>query len=342
MSEKMINTPQEKAETIRTTYNVMNGELSKIIVGQQVVTRNLFVCLLCGGHALIEGVPGLGKTLIVKSLSQLLDLKYSRIQFTPDLMPADILGTNIVKEDEHGTRYFEFYKGPIFGQLILADEINRASPKTQSALLEAMQEERITVFGAEYPLTPPFMVLATQNPIEMEGTYPLPEAQIDRFFFKLKMAYPDTDELREIIDKTTQDYHPELQQVMQAETILEMRELVKQVPIAEHVKTYAIRLVLATHPDNKFAVQNTKNYVMYGASPRGVQSLVLAGKASALLEGRYNVSIDDIKAIAKPSLRHRIVLNIKGEAEGIDEDSIIEDILESIPEKILFHGKTAN
>ena len=261
------------AEAIRTTYNVMNGELSKIIVGQQVVTRNLFVCLLCGGHALIEGVPGLGKTLIVKSLSQLLDLKYSRIQFTPDLMPADILGTNIVKEDEHGTRYFEFYKGPIFGQLILADEINRASPKTQSALLEAMQEERITVFGAEYPLTPPFMVLATQNPIEMEGTYPLPEAQIDRFFFKLKITYPDTDELREIIDKTTQDYHPELQQVMHAASVLEMRELVKQVPIAEHVKTYAIRLVLATHPDNKFCrAKDQKLCNVRRKSQRGTKS----------------------------------------------------------------------
>lgn len=333
---------KEKAEAIKNTYNLMNAELSKVIVGQQEVLKNLFVCLLCGGHALIEGVPGLGKTLIVKSLSQLLDLKYSRIQFTPDLMPADILGTNIVKEDEHGNRSFEFYKGPIFGQLILADEINRASPKTQSALLEAMQEERITVFGTEYALTPPFMVLATQNPIEMEGTYPLPEAQIDRFFFKLKITYPDADELREIIDKTTQDYHPELQKVMHAGSVLEMREVVKQVPLAEHVKTYAIRLVLGTHPDNKFAVQKTKNYVLYGASPRGVQSLILAGKVSALLDGRYNVSIDDIKAIAKPSLRHRIVLNIKGEAEGIDEDTIIEDIIESIPEKILFHGKTAN
>ena len=333
---------KEKAETIKNTYNLMNVELSKVIVGQQDVLKNLFVCLLCGGHALIEGVPGLGKTLIVKSLSQLLDLKYSRIQFTPDLMPADILGTNIVKEDERGNRSFEFYKGPIFGQLILADEINRASPKTQSALLEAMQEERITVFGTEYVLTPPFMVLATQNPIEMEGTYPLPEAQIDRFFFKLKITYPDSDELREIIDKTTQDYHPELQKVMHADSVLEMREVVKQVPLAEHVKTYAIRLVLATHPDNKFAVQKTKNYVLYGASPRGVQSLILAGKVSALLDGRYNVSIDDIKTIAKSSLRHRIVLNIKGEAEGIDEDTIIEDIIESIPEKILFHGKTSN
>ncbi|MDY0095415.1 MAG: MoxR family ATPase [Candidatus Vecturithrix sp.] len=333
---------KEKAEAIKNTYNVMNAELAKVIVGQRDVLKNLFVCLLCGGHVLIEGVPGLGKTLIVKSLSQLLDLKYSRIQFTPDLMPADILGTNIVKEDERGNRSFEFYKGPIFGQLILADEINRASPKTQSALLEAMQEERITVFGTEYALTPPFMVLATQNPIEMEGTYPLPEAQIDRFFFKLKITYPDADELREIIDKTTQDYHPELQKVMQAASVLEMREVVKQVPLAEHVKTYAIRLVLATHPKNKFAVQKTKNYVLYGASPRGVQSLILAGKVSALLDGRYNVSIDDIKAIAKPSLCHRIVLNIKGEAEGIDEDTIIEDIIESIPEKILFHGKTSN
>ena len=335
-----MDNPNEKAESIQKTFDLVNNELAKVIVGQKSVIQHLFVCLLCGGHALIEGVPGLGKTLLVKSLSKILALRYSRIQFTPDLMPADILGTNIVKEDEKGNRYFEFYKGPIFGQLILADEINRASPKTQSALLEAMQEERITVFGAEYPLTPPFMVLATQNPIEMEGTYPLPEAQIDRFFFKLHITYPDHDELREIIDKTTQAYQPDLQQLLQADAILAMRELVKQVPIAEHVKNYAIRLVLASHPAREFAPENIKKYVLFGASPRGVQSLVLAGKVAALLDGRYNVSREDIRAVAKPALRHRLVLNIKGAAEGIREDDLIAEIIASIPEKMSFPGKS--
>ncbi len=331
--------PNEKADSIKETFDLMNSELSKIIVGQKLLLQHLFICLLCGGHALIEGVPGLGKTLIVRSLSRILDLKYSRIQFTPDLMPADILGTNIVKEDERGNRYFEFYKGPIFGQLILADEINRASPKTQSALLEAMQEERITVFGTQYSLNPPFMVLATQNPIEMEGTYPLPEAQVDRFFFKLKINYPDHDELREIIDKTTEDYEPDLQQIVHRDSILEMKALIRQVPIATHVKNYAIRLVLASHPDNQLAIENVKKYVLFGASPRGVQSLVLAGKVSALLHGRYNVSLDDIRTVAKPALRHRIALNIKGEAEGIDEDDIVEEIVKHMPEKVSYPGK---
>ncbi len=329
----------EKADEIKKTFDLIDEELSKIIIGQKLILKHLFVCLLCGGHALIEGVPGLGKTLIVRSLSQILDLKYSRIQFTPDLMPADILGTNIVKEDEKGNRYFEFYKGPIFGQFILADEINRASPKTQSALLEVMQEERVTVFGTQYQVDPPFMVLATQNPIEMEGTYPLPEAQIDRFFFKLKMTYPDFDELRGIIDTTTQDYQPQLQQILHADSILAMKTLVRQVPIAEHVKSYAIRMVLSSHPDNKYAIGNVKKYVLFGASPRGVQSLILSGKISALLDGRYNVSREDIRTVAKPALRHRIVLNIKGEAEGIDEDKIIEEIIASIPEKVIYPGK---
>ncbi len=319
--------PHAKVTSIKESYDLLSDELSKIIVGQKPLIRHLFICLLCGGHALIEGVPGLGKTLVVRTLSRILDLKYSRIQFTPDLMPADILGTNIVKEDKQGGRYFEFYQGPIFGQLILADEINRASPKTQSALLEAMQEEKVTVFGTKYRLDPPFMVIATQNPIEMEGTYPLPEAQIDRFFFKLKIDYPDHEQLRAIIDKTTQDYQPELSQTLGTESILEMKSFVKQVPIATHVKDYAIRLVMASHPDHKLAPAQTQKFVLFGASPRGVQSLVLAAKVTALLEGRYNVAIEDIRAVAQPSLRHRVVLNIKGETEGIDEDEIIDEIL---------------
>jgi MoxR-like ATPase len=316
-----------KIDAIQRNFGRVINELAKIIVGHETLIEHLFICLLCGGHALIEGVPGLGKTLIVRSLSRILDLRYSRIQFTPDLMPADILGTNIVKEDAGGSRHFEFFKGPIFGQLILADEINRASPKTQSALLEAMQEEKITVFGTEYELDLPFMVLATQNPIEMEGTYPLPEAQIDRFFFKLKMNYPDQKELLEIIDKTTEAYQPELTSVIGTEAILEMKSLVKQVPIASHVKDYAIQLVLATHPGNERDIGHINEYVLLGSSPRGVQSLILAAKVSALLDGRYNVAMDDITNVAKPALRHRITLNIRGETEGVDTDDIVEEIL---------------
>ena len=322
----------KQVDSIRRNFDTVVSELSKIIVGQDLLIKHLFTCLLCGSHALIEGVPGLGKTLIVRSLSKILDLKYSRIQFTPDLMPADILGTNIVKEDSNGSRYFEFYKGPIFGQLILADEINRASPKTQSALLEAMQEDKVTVFGTQYHLKPPFMVLATQNPIEMEGTYPLPEAQLDRFFFKLRVSYPDHQELQKIIDKTTEDYQYELKGVIGTDSILEMKSIVKQVPIGTHVKDYAIRLALASHPDNTNASERIKEYILFGASPRGVQSLILAGKVSALLDGRYNVSIEDINDVAKPALRHRIMLNIRGETEGIDMDDIIDEIISKVQE----------
>jgi len=324
----------EKADSIKRNFELITNELSKVIVGQTRLIQQILICLLCGGHALIEGVPGLGKTLIVKSLGHVLNLKYSRIQFTPDLMPADILGTNIVNQDEVGNRYFEFYKGPIFGQIILADEINRATPKTQSALLEAMQEEEVTVFGTKYPLEPPFIVLATQNPLEMEGTYPLPEAQIDRFFFKLKINYPTPDQLFEIIDKTTEDYQPNLSHTVDTDSILQLKKLVRKVPIASHVKDYAIRLVLASHPNDKYPIQKTQKYVRYGASPRGVQSLVMAGKVTALLEGRYNASLDDIRTVAKPALRHRIILNLRGEAEGIDVDDIIEDILNGVPEKV--------
>ncbi|MCP4624154.1 MAG: MoxR family ATPase [bacterium] len=320
----------EEVETIRENFGQITDELSKIIVGQKTLIKHLFICLLCGGHALIEGVPGLGKTLIVRSLSKILDLEYSRIQFTPDLMPADILGTNMVKEDGNGNRFFEFYKGPIFGQLILADEINRASPKTQSALLEAMQEGKVTVFGSQYILDPPFMVLATQNPIEMEGTYPLPEAQIDRFFFKLKINYPNQDELYKILDKTTEDYHYNLSRVVEADTISKMKSLVKKVPVASHIKDFTTRLVLATHPANDYATDKIKEYILYGASPRGVQSLILAGKVCALINGRYNVSLDDIKAVAKPALRHRMALNIRGETEGVDTDELVDEILSKI------------
>jgi len=326
-----MNTPGiERAEEIKEAFRRITGELSKVFVGQSNLIQDALICLFSGGHALIEGVPGLGKTLLVKSLSRVLDLKYSRIQFTPDLMPADILGTNIVMEDEKGRRYFEFYKGPIFGQIILADEINRATPKTQSAMLEAMQEERVTVFGVEYALETPFIVLATQNPLELEGTYPLPEAQIDRFFFKLKVEFPSREELSEIIDKTTEDYQPELNRVISGASILELKKIIRQTPIAEHVKDYAIRIILASHPGGPEAPERINKYVRYGASPRGVQSLIMAGKVRALVEGRYNVSFDDIKASARPALRHRIILNLRGEAEGIEPDDVIGDILAGV------------
>lgn len=329
-----MSAPIEEADSVKTSYEQISDELSKIIVGQTDLIKGLFICLLCGGHALIEGVPGLGKTLVVKSLSRLLNLKYSRIQFTPDLMPADILGTNIVNQDMDGNRFFEFYKGPIFGQVILADEINRASPKTQSALLEAMQEERVTIFGKEYSLSPPFIVLATQNPLEMEGTYPLPEAQIDRFFFKLKVEYPSSDQLEEILEKTTWDYEPELQELLDGESINRMKQMVKQVPIASHLKQYAARLVLATHPNDPYAVKSVKQYIRYGASPRAGQALILAGKVLALIRGRYNVDFADIQESAQPALRHRIILNLKGIADGIDPDEIINNLINGVPKKV--------
>jgi MoxR-like ATPase len=327
-------THDKETNAVKAHFDRVYAELTKVIVGQTQLIQELYICLLCGGHALIEGVPGLGKTLIVRSMGRVFNLKYSRIQFTPDLMPADILGTNIVNEDEKGNRYFEFYKGPIFGQIVLADEINRATPKTQSALLEAMQEERITVFGKEYPLEPPFIVIATQNPLEMEGTYPLPEAQIDRFFFKLKVDYPSSEQLSEIIDKTTEDFEPRLRTVMQKESILEMKTLVKQVPIASHVKDYAIRLVLATHPNDHYPIKKARKYVRFGSSPRGVQSLVQAAKVRALLQGRPNASLEDIQAVAKPALRHRLILNLSAEAEGISADDIIEDLIAGVPLKV--------
>ncbi len=328
---KKMTVSTDPADSIKKNYELIASELSKIIVGHVSLIKHLYICLLCGGHALIEGVPGLGKTLTVRTFSRILNLVYSRIQFTPDLMPADILGTNIVNQDEKGRRYFEFYKGPVFGQVILADEINRASPKTQSALLEAMQEEKVTLFGNEYLLEPPFIVLATQNPLEMEGTYPLPEAQIDRFFFKLKLDYPSFDQLNEIIDRTTEDGQLQISQTVEAETILQMKALVKQVPVAAHVKNYAAGLLMAAHPNDKGAPEKVRKYVRLGPSPRGLQALVMAAKVWALLEGRYHVSCEDIRTVARPALRHRIILNLRAAAEGIDPDEIIEDMLQQVP-----------
>ena len=323
---------RQKAESIRDDLQRLIRELEKVIVGHHEVIEGILTCLLCGGHVLLEGVPGLGKTLLVKSLGRVLNLRFSRIQFTPDLMPADIIGTNVVMEDESGRKHFEFQRGPIFAQIILADEINRATPKTQSALLEAMQEQSVTVAGIAHRLEGPFIVLATQNPIEMEGTYPLPEAQLDRFFLKLNVTYPSIQQLEDIVERTTQDDATTLQNILDAERVGEMKEFVRTIPVAAHVKNYAARLVLATHPNSDYATDLAKRYVLYGSSPRGAQSLVLGGKMKALLEGRYNVSFDDLRTIAIPSLRHRVILNFEGAAAGIEQASIVSEILEKTPE----------
>ncbi|MGB9768796.1 MULTISPECIES: AAA family ATPase [Dictyoglomus] len=307
-------------------------EVSKVIVGYDEIIDLTIIALLSGGHVLLEGVPGIGKTLLVKTLSEILNLKFSRIQFTPDLMPADITGTNIIVEDESGRKHFRFQEGPIFANIILADEINRATPKTQSALLEAMQEGSVTSGGNIYLLPKPFFVMATQNPIEMEGTYPLPEAQLDRFFFKLILTPPGEEELLEIIERTTNVEIPKVEKVADGNTIEALKQLVRSVPISKAVKEYAVRIVLATHPESKYATEKVKKYVKYGSSPRGAQALILGAKALSLFENRANVSFKDIKKVAIPSLRHRIILSFEGEAEGITPDEIIQNILEEIKE----------
>jgi MoxR-like ATPase len=290
-------------------------------------------CLFVGGHALLEGVPGLGKTLLVRTLSQVLELNFNRIQFTPDLMPSDIVGTNIINEAADGKRVFTFQAGPLFAQIVLADEINRATPKTQSALLEAMQEHSVTVGGTIHKLQEPFFVMATQNPIEQEGTYPLPEAQLDRFFFKLLVNYSGREELSVILDRTTRGEWPTAGKVMDGNEILQWQQLVREVLVAPPVQDYAIRLVLASHPGGEFATAETNKYIRCGASPRGAQALVLAGKVRALLEGRYNVSFDDIKRVYFAAMRHRILLNFEAQAENIPSDTILSEILKAVPEK---------
>ena len=320
---------EERVAQFNECFNRLREEIGKSIVGQTEIVEGVVICLVANGHALLEGVPGLGKTLLVRTLSEATDLKFSRIQFTPDLMPADITGTNILIESESGSREFQFQAGPVFANILLADEINRATPKTQSALLEAMQEHSVTVAGTIRRLDEPFLVLATQNPLEMEGTYPLPEAQLDRFLFKLLVEYPSQDELSSIIDRTTASIETHADSVMDGPTVMEMRAVAREVPIAEHVKAYALKTVLATHPGNEHATETTNRYVRYGASPRAAQALVLAGKVKALLDGRFNVSFDDIKSVAKPAMRHRIILNFEGEAEQISTDSIIEGVLKS-------------
>lgn len=327
MSEETLT-----ADEFRQVAARIEQEVGKVIVGQKEVVRHVLIGLMAGGHVLLEGVPGLGKTMLIRTLAEVLDLQFSRIQFTPDLMPADIVGTDILEEEESGGRHFRFQPGPVFANLILADEINRATPKTQSALLEAMQERTVTVANTSYRLEEPFFVMATQNPIEMEGTYPLPEAQLDRFLFKLNVSFPDAEELVEIMERTTKEHMPQVEVVADGSTILRMGALARQVPIASHVSAYAVRLLLVTHPENGSAPEMVRKYVRYGASPRGAQAMILGAKSAALLDSRYNVAFSDIRAMASPALRHRLILNFEGEAEGVTTDEVIGVVLEEVPE----------
>lgn len=312
------------------TCQAIKNEISQVIVGQDDIIQHALTAIIVGGHVLLEGVPGLGKTLLIRTLGQALKLRFNRIQFTPDLMPADIIGTEILEDDHDHRRRFRFQPGPIFVNLLMADEINRATPKTQSALLEAMQEQTVTVGGRTYPLERPFFVLATQNPIEMEGTYPLPEAQLDRFLFKLNVTFPGVADLVTILDRTTQDSQPQAKIAADGQTLLQMGHLARQIPAAQHVSEYVARLLLATHPESADAPEPVKRFVRFGASPRGAQAIILAAKVNALLAGRYNVAFKDIEAVIYPALRHRLILNFEGEAEGVTTDRLIGAILEKV------------
>jgi MoxR-like ATPase len=332
MSENDAGAVRERVGEFKRDIETLRAEIGKAIVGHQEVVDGVLTCMLAGGHALLEGVPGLGKTMLVRTLSETLSLSFSRVQFTPDLMPADILGTTVIDEAAHGGKSFEFRRGPIFANIVLADEINRATPKTQSALLEAMQEHRVSVGRQTYTLEEPFVVLATQNPLEMEGTYPLPEAQLDRFFFKLHVPFPNRDDLHEILDRTTGGVIAPPQKVLDRERILVMQRLVREVPAARHVQDYAIRVLQATHPDGPDAPDLARRFVRFGASPRGAQAVLLASKIRALFDGRFAASLDDVRASALPALRHRVLLNFEGEAEGIKTDQVIEAILKALPD----------
>ncbi len=314
-------------------YRRVKEEIAKAVVGHEEIVDGVLTCLFAGGHALLEGVPGLGKTLLIRSLSEALHLHFSRIQFTPDLMPADVTGTTIVVEGDGG-RDFAFRKGPIFSQIVLADEINRATPKTQSALLEAMQEKSVTVGGETHILDKPFFVMATQNPVEQEGTYPLPEAQLDRFFFKLVVGYSTREELSEILDRTTTGHAPEIARVLDAPAIIEHQKLVRRVGVTASIQDYAVRMVLATHPEGKYATPQVNRYFRFGASPRAAQTIMLAAKVKALLAGRTSVAIEDIRLVALPALRHRCLLNFEAEAEGISTDEIVTGVIDTLPTEV--------
>jgi MoxR-like ATPase len=320
---------QQLCDQFRADFKTLRDEIGKVIVGNDDIVQATLTCLIGGGHVLLEGVPGLGKTMLVRTLADALHLKFNRVQFTPDLMPADLLGTNVVLETPDKQKKFEFQQGPIFTNILLADEINRATPKTQSALLEAMQEHTVTIAGQTFKLPEPFFVLATQNPLEMEGTYPLPEAQLDRFFNKLIVKFPTLEQLEVILDRTTEAKTPRAQPVLTGERTLAMSQLARQIPIADDVRRYGISLVLATHPDHATAPEITRKYVRYGSSPRGAQAMILAAKILAILDGRYHVARDDLKAVALGVLRHRIILNFEGQAEGIQTDTVVEGILKA-------------
>ena len=320
----------ESIEQFRERFLNITREVGRRIVGHDEVVSFTVTSLLAGGHVLLEGIPGVGKTSLVHTLADVLHLTFSRIQFTPDLMPADIVGTNIIQEHTQGGTFFEFQQGPIFANLVLADEINRATPKTQSALLEAMQDVSVSVGRTTYRLEQPFFVLATQNPLEMEGTYPLPEAQLDRFFFKLKVTYPTEEQMHAILERTTQTEQPTVSRIVDGAALLEMRSVARAVPIAKPVQSYAIRLTLGTHPDSPHASAMARRYVRYGASPRASQALVLAGKIHALTRGQAFVSPDDIRAVALPALRHRILLNFEGEADEVSTDAIVQELLAGV------------
>lgn len=323
---------EEKAAEFRRRFNGLQEEIGRLVAGQEETVQDVLICMCAGGHTLLEGVPGLGKTLLVRTLSQAMEASFNRIQFTPDLMPSDVTGTYLIQETEQG-KEFQFQQGPVFANIVLADEINRATPKTQSALLESMQERSVTVSGRTFALPDPFMVLATQNPLEMEGTYPLPEAQLDRFLLKIIVPYPSHQELSVILDRTTGSEAPQISSVMAAADLAEMQDTVRQVVLADHVKDYILRLVLCTHPDHENAPATVRKYVRYGSSPRGAQALSLCGKVRALLDSRYNVSIEDVENSLLAALRHRIILNYEAEAEQIDADHVLTEVRSAAKEQ---------